>query len=188
MSGENTIASESSGIGLSEPTLPGESSAAYQQGLIQLIEELEAKTVLQVYLAEKIYDCLWWIQRYQQQKRMTLLTEMAIQLQDVIKFELMSDGAKLRDDMAAGQMPRRLKSALKENNHTLDSLRQVAHEKHASQLRDLDHQIALQAKILGGFQASYEVASNRKLVVEKLTLQNQLLRKDLGAIDGEAGP
>ena len=58
MTGEKIIPSESSGIGLSEPTLPGESSIDYQQGLIQLIEELEAKTVLQVYLAEKIYDCL----------------------------------------------------------------------------------------------------------------------------------
>ena len=188
MSGNKTTPSKASGIGFSDPVLPGESPSEYQSGLALLIEQLEAKTVLQIYLAEKIYDCLWWIQRYQQQKRMTLLTEMALQLQDVIKFELMSEGAKLRDDLAAGQISGRLKSALKENNHTLDSLRQVAHEKQASKLRELDDQIALQAKILAGFQASYEVASNRKLVSEKLTLQNQLLRKDLGAIDGEAEP
>jgi len=188
MSGNKTTPSKASGIGFSDPVLPGESSSEYQSGLALLIEQLEAKTVLQVYLAEKIYDCLWWIQRYQQQKRVTLLTEMALQLQDVIKFELMSEGAKLRNDLAVGQMSGRLKSALKENNHTLDSLRQVAHEKQASKLRDLDDQIALQAKIPAGFQASYEVASNRKLVSEKLTLQNQLLRKDLGAIDGEIEP
>ena len=189
MSGKKIIPSKSSGIGLSEPTLPGESLIDYQQGLIQLIEELEAKTVLQVYLAEKIYDCIWWIQRYQQQKRMTLLTEMALQLQDnIVDYDLLSTGAKLRDDLAAGQMLGRLKSALKENNQTLESIRQVAHEKHASKLRALDDQIALQVKILAGFQASYEVASNRKLVTEKLILQNQLLRKDLGAIDGEIEP
>ena len=189
MSGENTIASESSGIGLSEPILPGESSVDYQQGLIQLIEELEAKTVLQIYLAEKIYDCVWWIQRYQQQKRMTLLTEMALQLQDnITDYDLTSTGAKLRDDLAAGQMSGRLKSALKENNHTLESIRQVAHEKNGSKLRALDDQIALQAKIFAGFQVSYEVASNRKLVSEKLTLQNQLLRKDLGVLDGDMEP
>jgi len=189
VSGEKIVPSKSSGIGLSEPTLPGESVVEYQQGLVQLIDELGAKTVLQVYLAEKIYDCLWWIQRYQQQKRMTLLTEMALLLQnDILRSDLTSSGAKLRDDLSAGQMSGRLKSALKENNHTLDSLRQAAHAKRASKLRDLDDQIALQAKILAGFQASYEVASNRKLVSEKLTLQNQLLRKDLGAIDGETGP
>ena len=189
MTGEKITPLKSSGIGLFEPTLPGESSIDYQQGLIQLIDELGAKTVLQVYLAEKIYDCLWWIQRYQQQKRMTLLTEMALQLQDnILRYDLLSTGAKLRDDLAADQMSGRLKSALKENNHTLESIRQVAHEKHASKLRALDDQIALQAKILAGFQASYEVASNRKLVTEKLTLQNQLLVKDLGAIDREIEP
>ena len=189
MSGEKIVPSKSSGIGLSEPTLPGESAVEYQQGLVQLIDELGVKTVLQVYLAEKIYDCLWWIQRYQQQKRMTLLTEMALQLQDsIIDYDLTSTGAKLRDDLAAGQMSGLLKSALKENNHTLESIRQVAHEKNGSKLRALDDQIALQAKILAGFQASYEVASNRKLVSEKLTLQNQLLRKDLGALDGDVEP
>ena len=186
MSGEKIVPSKSSGIGLSEPTLPGESAVEYQQGLVQLIEQLEATTVLQIYLAEKIYDCLWWIQRYQQQKRMTLITEMARQLQnDILRSDLTSSGAKLREDLVASQMSGRLRSALKENNHTLDSLRQAAHAKRASKLRDLDDQIALQAKILAGFQASYEVASNRKLVAEKLTLQNHLLRKDLGAIDGE---
>jgi hypothetical protein len=189
VSGNKTTPSKASGIGFSDPVLPGESPAEYQSGLKLLIEQLEAKTVLQVYLAEKIYDCLWWIQRYQQQKRMTLLTEMALLLQnDILRSDLTSSGAKLRDDLAAGQISGRLKSALKENNHTLDSLRQVAHEKQASQLRGLDDQIALQAKILAGFQASYEVASNRKLVSEKLTLQNQLLRKDLDAIDGEIEP
>lgn len=189
MSGIKVTPSKSSGVGLSDPVLPGESSSDYQSGLALIIEQLEAKSVLQVYLAEKIYDCLWWIQRYQQQKRMTLLTEMALQLQDnIIDYDLLSTGAKLRDDLAAGQMSGRLKAALKENNHTLESIRQVAHEKHASKLRALDDQIALQVKILAGFQASYEVASNRKLVTEKLTLQNQLLRKDLSAIDGEIEP
>ena len=107
---------------------------------------------------------------------------------NIIDYDLLSTGAKLGDDLAAGQMSGRLKAALEENNHTLESIRQVAHEKHASKLRALDDQIALQAKILAGFQASYEVASNRKLVTEKLTLQNQLLRKDLSAIDGEIEP
>ena len=49
----------------SKPVLPGESQSDYQRGLTQLIAELEAKSVLQIYLAEKIYDCLWWIRRYE---------------------------------------------------------------------------------------------------------------------------
>ena len=33
--------------------------------------------VLQVYLAEKIYDCLWWIMRFEEQKRAVTLACMA---------------------------------------------------------------------------------------------------------------
>ena len=47
----------------------------------------------------------------------------------------------------------------------------------------LDQQIALQVKILSSFQTSYELAFNRKLNVERLTLQNALMRRDLHAID-----
>jgi len=38
--------------------LPVESQLDYELGLSQQIAELEARGVLQVYLAEKIYDCL----------------------------------------------------------------------------------------------------------------------------------
>ena len=50
-------------------------------------------------------------------------------------------------------------------------------------LQGLDQQIALQAKILAGLQASYEVAFNRNANVERLQLQNSLLRRNLQAID-----
>ncbi len=59
------------------PILPGESEASYTAGLNAVIEELDARTTLQVYLAEKIYDCLWWIRRYEDQKRLTIISEMA---------------------------------------------------------------------------------------------------------------
>ena len=45
------------------PLLPGEPEAEYRQGLQDLIAELGAKSILQVYLAEKIYECIWWIRR-----------------------------------------------------------------------------------------------------------------------------
>jgi hypothetical protein len=47
----------------------------------------------------------------------------------------------------------------------------------------LDQQIALQVKVLVSFQGSYELAFNRKLNIERLMLQNALMRRDLGAID-----
>ena len=40
------------------PVLPGESEAIYQQGLVATVDELGAETPLQIYLAEKIYECL----------------------------------------------------------------------------------------------------------------------------------
>ena len=39
--------------------LPGESEDFYQAGLAVMVNELGAKTTLQIYLVEKIYDCLW---------------------------------------------------------------------------------------------------------------------------------
>lgn len=58
-------------------TLPGESAALYQASLMALVGELQATTVLQVYLAEKIHECLWWVRRYEAQKRATIVAEMA---------------------------------------------------------------------------------------------------------------
>jgi hypothetical protein len=52
----------------------------------------------------------------------------------------------------------------------------------------LDEQVALKTKTLEGFQASYEVLVNRKLNVERMQLSNDLLRRDLGALDLEALP
>ena len=57
--------------------------------------------------------------------------------------------------------------------------------KRRDELQQLDQQIVLQTKVLAGFQASFEVAFNRKSNVERLDLQNALLRRDLDAIEGE---
>ena len=69
--------------------------------------------------------------------------------------------------------------------HTIESLKQQALSRESREIRALDEQIALQAKILAGFQASYEVATNRKLNIERMNLQNEMLRRDVEAIDGK---
>ncbi len=46
-------------IGATSPLLPGEPADAYKAGLQATIAELGATTPLQIYLAEKIFDCLW---------------------------------------------------------------------------------------------------------------------------------
>ena len=45
--------------------LPGESEEAFNAGLLGTIEELGAKTHLQTYLAEKIFQSMWWMRRYE---------------------------------------------------------------------------------------------------------------------------
>jgi hypothetical protein len=187
VSGKNITPSKSSGIGLSDPVLPGESSSDYQSGLALIIEQFEAKTVLQVYLAEKIYDCLWWIQRYQMQKRLLVVEKMVNIAYEIDLHEDLSTEQEFRDAFSSGKINKKIQAALDRKFRILETVKTEALDIKSGSLRDLDDQIALQAKILAGFQASYEVASNRKLVSEKLTLQNQLLRKDLGALDGETG-
>ena len=61
----------------SSPVLPGELEELYQSGLLPTVQELGATTPLQIYLAEKIYECLWWMRRYENQKRATLIQSMA---------------------------------------------------------------------------------------------------------------
>jgi hypothetical protein len=165
------------------PVLPGEPEDAYQAGLAAMVEELEAKTVLQVYIVEKIYDCLWWIRRYEDQKRITIINEMARLTKVGYRSEKTQAEIDIREALMANHLSAGVMKALGALGHTPESLRQEAFSKKRDEIMQLDQQIALQAKILAGFQGSYEVAFNRKLNIERLKLQNDLMRRDLAAID-----
>jgi len=171
-------------------TLPGESEEEYQHGLQAVIQELNAKTVMQVYLAEKIFDCLWWMRRYEQQKKATLAAEMALLLTE-------SDSRSKRFTKAECQVmdlvmdPSRCKEfleLLKETNYTEQSLMQAALSNKHFEIANLNTQVTTLAKTLAGFQASYEVLVHRKLNTERLRLQNEILSRDLMAIETEALP
>lgn len=168
------------------PTLPGESSDQYQQSLQALLEELEATTVLQVYVAEKIHDCLWWIRRYEQQKRATIVAEMAAITKGHFSNHVTDKQEYVRDMLMQNKTSAQLQQILASIRHTPESLQQLAMQNKSGHLAKLDSQIALHTKILAGLQASYEVAFNRKAQVERLQLQNDLLRRDLQAIDVSA--
>jgi len=165
------------------PILPGESEASYTAGLNAVIEELDAKTTLQVYVAEKIYDCLWWIRRYEDQKRITIIAEMAKLMRTPAYGEITQIEIDMRDALLADNITSRVHQAFGQVGHTLVSARQAACLKKREEIVQLDQQIALQVKILASFQGSYEIAFNRKLNIERLMLQNALMRRDLGAID-----
>jgi len=183
--GEITQKSEISKLLGAKPVLPGENADEYAAGLAALIAELDAKTVLQIYLAEKIYDCLWWIRRYEAQKRMAMIAVMAEIVQDHYLAKGTVDAVEFREALISEAVTVRMVEALQGMGYTIESLKQQALSRKSREIRALDEQIALQAKILAGFQASYEVAANRKLNIERMKLQNEMLRRDVEAIDGK---
>ena len=165
------------------PVLPGEDESLYKRGLKGLITELEAKSVLQVYLAEKIFDCLWWIRRYEEQKRATVIAQMASEARVTCSPAETAKAEHVFNSLLQNSIDDETENALNCSGKTLVSLRHRAMEVKHSVLQQLDQQVALQTKILAGLQASYEATSNRKIITERLQLQNDLLRKDLSAID-----
>ena len=76
-----------------------------------------------------------------------------------------------------------LLAAMVQRNLSPESLGQRALYNLRWQLQALDEQLALKAKTLAGLQASYEVLANRRTNAERLRLQNELLRRDLGALE-----
>jgi len=166
--------------------LPGESADLYQSSLDTLIEELGARSVLQVYLAEKIHECLWWMRRYEVQKRATVSAEMASELNSAFPPNSLAGEAQIRNSLLDNKVDAGIEDALINRGHTIESLRQEAMTAKRMRLVELDQQIALQTKILAGLQASYEVAYNRKTNVERMQLQNALLRRTLHPLEVEA--
>jgi len=170
-------------------TLPGESEEEYQTGLQALIEELDAKTVMQVYLAEKIFECLWWIRRYEQQKRATLAAEMATLLLERPRHIRRTPAECLAMDIVLDPGRREeFEELLELASYTEQSLMQAAFSNTQIAIDKLNTQVTMLAKTFAGFQASYEVLVNRKFHIERLRLQNELLVKDLSAIEMEALP
>ena len=165
--------------------LPGESEEIYHEGLVATVQELGATTPLQIYLAEKIYECLWWIRRYENQKRAALIHEMAKTIALKHKFtnaaELQALAIQVLEENALTD--KTFNEILGEQDFTLNSLKQQAITNKRPELIGLDNMIALKAKTLTGFQSSYEALVNRSVLQERLKLQNDLLKRDLHAID-----
>lgn len=169
----------------SDPVLPGESAQLYAEGLSATLRELDAKTPLQIYLTEKIFDCLWWMRRYEAQKRVTLVRSMCDQLEPLPANAMSPLKAALFIALAGNKAPSILREAMDVKSYTLESLQQQAFEKCLPRIMALDELIALKAKTLAGFQASYEVWVNRTILRERLQLQTALLRLDMEAIEND---
>ena len=162
--------------------LPGESEAVYRAGLIGTISELGAATNLQIYLAEKIFQCLWWMRRYEVQKQATIVNAMVDLLtrHDTDKKRRTAITFNLQEGLWDGKEMREL---IETNGYTLDSLFARGMSKVLEEIQKIDSLIALRVKALGQLQQSYEALVNRSVMQERLKLQNELLKRDLQAIE-----
>lgn len=76
--------------------------------------------------------------------------------------------------------------SIEAHGHTQESLAAKAISNARDEIQKIDALIALRVKSLGQLQQSYEALVNRSVVQERLMLQNELLRRDLQAIDVKA--
>jgi hypothetical protein len=165
--------------------LPGESEAVYREGLAGTINELGASTHLQIYLAEKIFQCLWWMRRYEVQKQSSIVNAMVklasqYNTTETTKYNLT---VKLQAHMWDAQD---VITFIKQKGFTPESLTAKAMSEVREEIQKLDALIALRVKSLGQLQQSYEALVNRSVMQERLKLQNELLKRDLQAIDVKA--
>jgi sulfur transfer complex TusBCD TusB component (DsrH family) len=155
----------------------------YADVLAATLRELGANTPLQIYLAEKIFDCLWWMRRYEEQKRLTLVRSMCDQLDPQSSDAMTPLKDALFAALAGNKVSSQLRQMMGAKSYTLESLQQQAFEKCVHRIVQLDELIALKTKTLAGFQTSYEVLVNRTILRERLQLQTALLRRDMAAIE-----
>lgn len=171
--------------------LPGESVETHQQALAELMQELEAKTPLEIYLCENILETLMWIRRYREQKHAMVLKAMASYM--VSYLECKPKAAFLHRDMgpdrhgffgllASNPEHQLIQNLLSDAKLTLDEVRAQAIEAHAEGLLGLDEKISGELRILQGFQTAYERQKNAKLKHDLLRLQVENLARDQKAI------
>ena len=162
--------------------LPGENAQQFHQAYAAALVELGAQTQLQIYLAEQIFHSMWWIRRYELQKRASLISEMVKILRSPGLAEIA--GLDLTELLEAGGWDEpAVINEIKSKGFTVQSLLQRAGVRQQEELMRLDQSIALKTHTLAQLQKSYEALVNRSVMKERLKLQNDLLKRDLLAID-----
>ena len=165
--------------------LPGESEAVYRAGLAGTINELGASTHLQIYLAEKIFQCLWWMRRHELQKQATIVNSM-VHLLTTYTTPKSQTHALTHNLQAQLWNDPEMKQVIEAAGYTTESLTAKAMSEVREEIQKLDALVGLRVKALGQLQQSYEALVNRSVMQERLKLQNELLKRDLKAIDVKA--
>jgi len=168
----------------SKAVLPGESIDEYRKARRLIIKELVAKSPMQLYLAERMLDGLWWMRRYEEQKLFVIADAMV----DFIVGRL---SGKVTDEKRPEFLHTVLSDAsspwlaeiLNKKDLTIEFVRDRAIAVKQEQLLELDRLIAMKAKELEGLQRSYEHVTHRKLYSERLALSVEMMRRDVKAIE-----
>ena len=126
------------------------------------------------------------MRRYENQKRATLIRKMAqILAPSGAGSEVTELESAVTEHLHANVIDDDLNELIAKHNLDMASLTQKAMAYSRAEHVSLDEMIAVKAKTLAGFQASFEVLVNRKVNAERMRLQNALMIRDLGAIDME---
>lgn len=109
-------------VGSQPPLMPGESADQYQEALRALIDELGASTPMQIYLAQRMLDCLWDARNYDAAIRTIVANKM---LEILMPSGILPERARLdrRALIFAGAWDEEgLRQALQNKGHTPQSL------------------------------------------------------------------
>ena len=129
---------------------------------------------------------MWWIRRYENQKRATVIHAMAKALARVRTYDIDDKLlAWVEAAVHANRLDDEFAQLLVDKRFTIQSLTQRAMASCQGELLNLEGLISNKAKTMAGFQASYEVLVNRSVNAERMRLQNSLLQRDLRAIYNE---
>lgn len=171
-----------------QAVLPGESAEDYEQGLNNTLTQMDAKTHMQRHLAHAIFDCTWWIRRYERDRISTIVVAMAKCINAPGPSMGLSDQqAQVAQALMANdwQDPL-LQVQMDMHGYTPETLLQAAVEQSMERLVEVDRQIFLRVKTMLGMEAAYEKLSHRRLQGERLRLETERMRRDLSAIDVQA--
>ena len=125
------------------------------------------------------------MRRYEVQKQASILNAMV----RLATRHSVSDTTKLNltKNLQAHQWDDpKVKEFLNDKGFTPESLAAQGMINALEEIQKIDMLIALRVKTLGQLQQSYEALVNRSVMQERLKLQNDILRRDLQAIDVEA--
>jgi hypothetical protein len=125
---------------------------------------------------------MWWMRRYETQKHLAIINSMVEKLVNHGTSKEQRHSVTLLLQTKDWGDPL-IQNLAKASGNTPESLMAYAVTSSREEIQKIDQLIALRVKTLGQLQQSYEALVNRSVMQERLRLQNELLKRDLQAID-----